>query len=181
MQGAKAGQSGNLSAGYFKPDAIRKTAGEILVLDTCIAGFWIHCPQGTPETKAILEKLKPGTEVKLYRDPDNIHDKWAIAVYIEGKGLKAPKKDPKYYEWNPGKSDGAPHINVEPDSKNEIEIGFLPRYKNQTVARLMDLGRQFNAYIAEPVEYPEDSDEFRRNYSPTEHSDQPPLEIYMVE
>ncbi len=61
----------------------------------------------------LLESLVPGTELKLKREPENKHDRWAIAIYT-----------------NEG-----------------LQLGYVARYKNEAIARLMDSGYVFSAYV----------------------------------
>ncbi|MBQ8943985.1 MAG: hypothetical protein IJ050_05730 [Clostridia bacterium] len=57
------------------------------------------------------------------------------------------------------------------------DIGYITRFKNETIARLMDLSRQFKAYVAEK---PKDETERRRTTAPTENFEIP-MDVYMVE
>lgn len=84
-----------------------------LVLWSGIAGLEYHIKKSSESDMEILNKLKPGVELKLARDKDNQYDRWAVAIYtIEGKML-----------------------------------GFVTRYKNETIARLMDAGYSFRAFV----------------------------------
>ena len=60
------------------------------------------------EEREKINNLSPGTELLLYREPDNEHDELAIAVYL-----------------------------TEDD-----QIGYVTRFKNETIARLMDAGKK---------------------------------------
>ena len=133
-----------LRSGYFDRDAFRRRARTILVLKTAVAGLSFHIDAGNYEHQELLESLTPGTELRLYRDPYNEHDKWAILVYTE---------------------DG-------------FELGFVTRFKNETIARLMDEGKVFHAYVDEPSETPKDPVELRRTRTPTEDH-RLPFSIYM--
>ena len=84
-----------------------------LVLWTGIAGVQYHINVRSNEGKALLKRLKPGTELKLVREPKNQYDRWAIAIYTE----------------------------------DDIQLGHMTRYKNETIARLMDAGFQFHAIV----------------------------------
>lgn len=64
----------------FQRDNTKRKEHQILVLQTGIAGYW-HYIESDEEQKRI-DELKPGTELLLYREPDNEYDKWAIAVYL---------------------------------------------------------------------------------------------------
>ena len=84
-----------------------------LVLWTGIAGVQFYVDVNCPDGKAFLKSLKPGTELKLVREPKNKYDRWAIAVYtMDGK-----------------------------------QLGHMTRYKNETIARLMDAGYAFHAIV----------------------------------
>ena len=89
-----------------------------------------------------LQKIVTGTELKLYREPDNQYDEWAIAVYY-------------------GEDD---------------MLGYVTRYKNETIARLMDCGKKFIAIVDEPRK-----PEKKMNHSkaPTERGIK--VSIYLVE
>lgn len=52
-------------------------------MKTGIAGMQFHVDIESKEGKALLDSLTPGTELMLYRDVDNEHDKWAISVYTK--------------------------------------------------------------------------------------------------
>lgn len=55
-------------------------------------------------------------------------------------------------------------------------LGYITRYKNETIARLMDCGKKFIAIVDEPRE---GSDDKRRSIAPTERG--VPISVYMVE
>ena len=55
-------------------------------------------------------------------------------------------------------------------------LGYITRYKNETIARLMDCGKKFIAIVDEPRE--ETNDKRHRN-APTERG--VPVSVYMVE
>ena len=63
-------------------------------------------------------------------------------------------------------------------TQNDEELGYVTRFKNETVARLMDLGKKFVAYVDEPRDIPSDPAERRRTMTPTEDYDLP-FSIYM--
>ncbi|MCD7845384.1 MAG: HIRAN domain-containing protein [Oscillospiraceae bacterium] len=85
-----------------------------MVLKTGIAGLDFNIE--SDEEREALENLTPGTELFLYREPDNKYDEWAISVY-----------------------------RTEDD-----KLGFITRYKNETIARLMDAGKRFVAVVDDP-------------------------------
>ena len=127
-------------AGFFKPDTVKKKEVQIKVLETAIAGMGFHVEDEQEEEN--LQELVPGTELTLYREPDNQYDEWAIAVYY-------------------GEDD---------------MLGYVTRYKNETIARLMDCGKKFIAIVDEPRE-PEKK--MNRSMAPTERGI--PVSIYLVE
>ena len=136
-----------IKGGFYAKDSVRRNESLVLVLQTGLAGIHYHLdPERSPEDKEFLENLKPGTELVLYREPENEHDKWAIEVYTQ-------------------------------DNRH---IGYITRFKNETIARLMDLGREFKAVVCEKPPEPQDDDEYRRTVAPTEDY-RISLEIYMVE
>lgn len=100
----------------FKRDDTRRKEERILVLKTGIAGMQYYV-EG-PEDQLRLDNLKPGDELRLYRDPDNEHDEWAVAVY----------------------------------ATEEDKLGYISRFKNETIARLMDAGKKFVAVVDSPEE-----------------------------
>ncbi len=135
-----------IRSGYFDREAFKKKKKSILVLKTAIAGMYYHVDSRTENGKKLLESLKPGTELMLYRDTDNEHDKWAISVY----------------------------------TSDDRELGYITRFKNETIARLMDYGKVFHAYVDEKPEMPKDATEARRTIAPTEDYDLP-FSVYMDE
>lgn len=85
-------------------------------------------------TRMMIRDLEPGTELRLYREPDHIHDKRAVKVVTQ----------------------------------DDVEPGYLCRFKNKTVARLIDEGKKFVACVDGESEKPNDSDERNRTRAPTE-------------
>lgn len=137
-------QGQTISAGYFNKDAFRKKEKLLLVLKTGIAGMQYYVDLESEEGKALVEKLTPGTELKLFRDPDNEHDEWAVSVY----------------------------------TGEDKEIGYITRFKSETIARLMDYGKKFVAYIDELPDPPKDEVEWRRTRTWTENY-KLPFSVYM--
>ena len=135
-----------LRTGYFNRDPFKEKGRSILVLKTGVAGLYFHVKEDTEEGQELLEKLVPGTELRLLRDIDNEHDQWAISVYTQDKE----------------------------------ELGYITRFKNETIARLMDYGKVFHAFVDEPPEPPKDATEARRTRTPTEDY-KVPISIYMDE
>lgn len=134
----------SIRSGYFDRDAFREKGRSILVLKTAVAGLHFHVDDNSDEGRDLLEGLIPGTELHLFRDTDNEHDKWAISVY----------------------------------TTDDRELGYVTRFKNETIARLMDHGKVFHAYIDEPPEPPKDAAEARRTRTPTENY-RLPFSVYM--
>ena len=135
-----------IRSGYFNRDAFREKGRSILVLKTAVAGLHFHVDGNSDEGRSTLEALTPGTELHLFRDTDNEHDKWAISVY----------------------------------TTDDKELGYVTRFKNETIARLMDYGKVFHAYVDDPPEPPKDETERRRTRAPTENYSLP-FSIYMEE
>lgn len=129
-----------ITAGFFNKDAFTEKKNLLLVLKTGIAGMNFHVHPETEEGKKILEKLKPGTELSLFRDPENPHDKWAVTVY----------------------------------TKDDEELGYITRFKNETIARLMDYGKKF---IVKVDDIPEE--EMSKIIKTTTEDFRLPFSIYM--
>ena len=60
------------------------------------------------------------------------------------------------------------------------KIGFISRFKNETIARLMDAGKKFVAITDDPSEVEETEERGRRKNAPTENMALP-VSIYLVE
>ncbi len=105
----KAVTARGLKSGFFDQEAFIRKRSLVLVLGTDVAGLKYHVDLGSDEGETFIDSLTPGTELTLCREPDNRHDKWAIAIYT---------------------ADG-------------VRLGYVRMGKNETVARLMDLGRSF--------------------------------------
>lgn len=133
-----------LRSGFFDRDAFQQKGRSILVLKTAVAGLYFHVDQNSDEGRALMASLTPGTELSLFRDTNNEHDKWAISVY----------------------------------TSDDKELGYVTRFKNETIARLMDYGKVFHAYVDEPPEPPKDITEARRSRTATEDYSLP-FSIYM--
>lgn len=127
-------------AGFFRPDVFKKKEIQIKVLETAVAGMGFHVEDIEEEEN--LQELVPGTELKLYREPDNEYDEWAIAVYYGEDDL----------------------------------LGYVTRYKNEPIARLMDCGKKFIAVVDEPRMIKQQG---RSRTAPTERG--VPISIYLVE
>ncbi len=134
------------TAGFFDPDVFLGETKLALILSTGLAGLEHYVDVSGREGKALLKSLTPGTELRLFREPENEHDRFAVAVYA---------------------ADGT-------------KLGFLTRFKNETTARLMDLGRVCRVFVGEPFEEPEDPVIRRRTVAPTEDY-RLPLLIYLEE
>lgn len=133
----------------FRQDSSKPKERRILVLKTGLAGAKFHVQDDAEREK--LNNLTPGTELLLYREPDNEYDEWAIAVYL---------------------------------TEND-QIGYVTKFKNETIARLMDAGKKFVAITDDPearlAEYPEEERDRRRaRWAGTENVNLP-FCIYMVE
>ncbi len=97
----------------YNIDKSRPKEQRILVLKTGIAGVQFHVE--SEEEQAALNGITPGTELLLFREPDNKYDEWAIAVHLT----------------------------------EEDKIGFVSRFKNETIARMMDAGKKFVGIVDE--------------------------------
>ena len=135
----------------YNRDSAKPKEQKILVLKTGIAGVQYHIEN--EEERIALNNITPGTELLLYREPDNAHDEWAVAVYLTEDDL----------------------------------LGYISRFKNETIARLMDAGKRFIAIVDEPeVEIPKLPDSERvevhrsRRSAPTENKALP-FSVYLVE
>ena len=133
-----------LRAGYFNRDAFRQKGQMLLVLQTAIAGLQFHVDKNSDEGRELLNSLTPGTELKLFREPNNDHDRWAISVYTEAGQ----------------------------------QIGHVTRFKNEVIARLMDVGKVFHAFVDELPDDDEDESDSRHNLTPTENLTVP-FSVYM--
>lgn len=135
-------------ARMFNRDNSKPKEKRILVLKTGIAGMQYYI-ENDEERKAI-DEITPGTELILYREPDNVHDELAIAVYL---------------------------------TEND-KLGFITRFKNETIARLMDAGKKFVAVVDDPENDPEAAEiaekERRRNRAGTENM-AIPFSVYMID
>jgi hypothetical protein len=133
----------------FRQDSAKPKERQIMVLRTGLAGakFYVQ----NEEEREKINNLAPGTELLLYREPDNEHDEWAIAVYL-----------------------------TEDD-----QIGYVTKFKNETIARLMDAGKKFVAITDDPEErlekYPEEERARRRAHWAATENVNLPFSIYMVE
>ncbi len=133
----------------YKRDNAKPKEQRVLVLKTGVAGIQFHI--ANKEEKKALDNITLGTELMLFREPDNKYDEWAIAVYLT--------KDDK--------------------------IGFVSRFKNETIARLMDAGKKFIGVVDDPATDEEAKQiaekELNRNrHAPTENM-AIPFSIYLLE
>lgn len=119
--------------GLFQKKSVSDKKEVVLVLKTGIAGMKFHTDISTEEGRRVIEGLNPGVCLSLFREPDNEHDEWAVAVYTQ----------------------------------EDVMIGYITRYKNETIARLMDYGKKFYAIIDEP----ENDESFNENRAITESPD----------
>ena len=141
MMGQAAGRK--IKAGYFDQSAFSRKEKKILVLKTGIAGLDYCVDTKSEEGKALLESLVPGTELMLFREADNEHDEWAVAVY----------------------------------TREDQQLGHITRYKNETIARLMDRGKRFSAYVDEKPDLSDEAEK-KRQKAPTENFELP-FSVYM--
>lgn len=133
----------------YQRDNAKPKEQRILVLKTGIAGLQFNIEN--EEEQAALNAITPGTELMLFREPENEHDEWAIAVHL-----------------------------TEDD-----KLGFISRFKNETIARLMDAGKKFVGVVDDPevdsVAKEIVEKELRRSRrAPTENMALP-FSIYLIE
>lgn len=133
----------------YQRDNAKPKEHRILVLKTGIAGLQYYIEN--EEEQAVLNAITPGTELLLFREPENEHDEWAIAVHL-----------------------------TEDD-----KLGYVSRFKNETIARLMDAGKKFIGVVDDPevdsVAKETDEKEPQRNgHAPTENMALP-FSIYFIE
>lgn len=139
----------SLRGRMYQRDTSKPKKQKILVLKTGIAGMQFNIK--SEEERAALEALTPGTELMLFREPDNKYDEWCIAVYLT--------KDDK--------------------------LGYISRFKNETIARLMDVGKKFIGVVDEYQEESIDNEETeiksnQNRPAPTENMSLP-FSVYMIE
>ena len=139
----------SLRGRMYQRDNGKAKERRILVLKTGVAGLSYHI--ASDQERAALDALKPGTELMLFREPDNEYDEWAIAVHLT----------------------------------NEDKIGFISRFKNETIARLMDVGKRFIGVVDDPATDETareivERDQRRRRSAPTEDMSVP-FSVYMIE
>lgn len=133
----------------YQQDNAKPKEQRILVLKTGIAGIQFHI--ASEEEESALDNLSPGTELLLYREPENEYDEWAIAVHLT----------------------------------EEDKLGFITRFKNETIARLMDSGKRFLAVVDDPNTDEEarrilEKEERRSRRAPTENM-AVPISVFLVE
>ena len=133
----------SLRGRMFRQDSSRPKEQRILVLRSGVAGVQFHI-ENSQERRA-LDDLTPGTELMLFREPDNEMDGFAVAVHL---------------------------------TKND-KLGYISRYKNETIARLMDVGKKFIAVVDDFSDYTEE-ELARSPFSPTENMSLP-FSVYLVE
>lgn len=131
----------------FKQDTAKPKEKRILALKTGLAGAQFNIK--SEEEREALNNIQSGTELLLYREPDNKYDEWAIAVYLN----------------------------------EDDKIGFMSRFKNETIARLMDAGKKFIGVADDPAEQEEEdilSGKHRSRRAPTENM-AIPFSVYLIE
>ncbi len=133
----------------FRQDTVRPKEQRILVLKTGIAGLQFNIE--SEEERAALNAITPGTELLLYREPENEYDEWAIAVHLT----------------------------------EEDKLGFITRFKNETIARLMDVGKKFVGVVDDPeidatAKKIVDKELQRSHHAPTENMALP-FSVYLIE
>ena len=137
-------QSRMFRSGYFNREAFQKQSRRLLVLQSAVAGLRYNIDFDSDEGRELLESLKPGDELKLFRDFENEHDKWAISVY----------------------------------TADDKKLGYVTRYKNEAIARLMDYGKVFYACVDEQASDGDLDEKEMRTRSATEDY-RLPFSVYM--
>lgn len=97
---------------------------------------------------------------------DNLQPGTELILYRES--------DNKYDKW-------AIAVHLTEDDK----LGFITRFKNETIARLMDVGKKFIAVVDDPAEDAEAAEiaekENRRNRNAATENMAIPFSVYMIE
>lgn len=133
----------------YQRDTSKPKEQRILVLKTGIAGLRFNIEN--EEEQAALNAITPGTELMLFREPENEYDEWAIAVHLT----------------------------------EEDKLGFVSRFKNETIARLMDAGKKFIGVVDDPevdsvAKEIVEKELHRSRRAPTENMALP-FSIYLIE
>lgn len=133
----------------YQRDASKPKEQRILVLKTGIAGLQFNIEN--EKELAALNTITPGTELMLFREPENEYDEWAIAVHLT----------------------------------EEDKLGFVSRFKNETIARLMDAGKKFIGVVDDPevdsvAKEIVEKELHRSRRAPTENMALP-FSIYLIE
>lgn len=133
----------------YQRDKYKPKEQRILVLKTGIAGLKYYIEN--EEEQAALNAITPGTELILFREPENEYDEWAIAVYL-----------------------------TETD-----KLGFISKFKNETVARLMDAGKKFIGVVDDPevdsvAKKIVETEMRKKSHAPTENMALP-FSVYLIE
>ena len=133
----------------YQRDASKPKEQRILVLKTGIAGLQFNIEN--EKEQAALNTITPGTELMLFREPENEYDEWAIAVHLT----------------------------------EEDKLGFVSRFKNETIARLMDAGKKFIGVVDDPevdsvAKETVEKELHRSRRAPTENMALP-FSIYLIE
>ena len=133
----------------YRRDASKPKEQRILVLKTGIAGLQFNIEN--EKEQAALNTITPGTELMLFREPENEYDEWAIAVHLT----------------------------------EEDKLGFVSRFKNETIARLMDAGKKFIGVVDDPevdsvAKEIVEKELHRSRRAPTENMALP-FSIYLIE
>lgn len=73
-----------LEGAFFRPDAFKQKKVELKILETRIANTLFEYGS-EDEIQEYSDKYPAGTEVFLYRDADNLYDKWAVEITDDQK------------------------------------------------------------------------------------------------
>lgn len=102
--------------------AVKQPRREILLTECEVAGWFFHSDD------EVCNELSEGMELRLVRQKDNPHDRFAVAVVLADEYPEIPE-----------------------DFDFEEILGYVPRSENHLIAQLMDLGWEeiFTARLTE--------------------------------
>lgn len=129
------------------------------------------------DTKAFQQKgklllvLKTGIAgLQFHLDFTNEEDRELIEKLVPGAELFIYREmDNEYDQWA---------ISVYTD--NDKHIGYVTRFKNEAIARLMDCGKRFLAFVDDPSEQPpEPGKQYSREKNKTTENFSLPFSIYL--
>ncbi len=86
--------------------------------------------------------LNPGLPLRLHREPANAHDEWAVTV-----SALLPPLPPAGAAPNTAPTSSTTGTAALPAA--EVLLGYLPRQKNEVIARLLDAGKNLTGSLLE--------------------------------